>query len=105
MLLEDAAHANLLALCVHRLALRASRPLPAGTILLRSEGMRARIIVDARPRVVSGDGPADCSIEAGLDTLLTLLTHKGFIPPRAALLVKVRGNPLKALALLRAIRC
>jgi hypothetical protein len=105
MLLDDPAHANLLALCVHRLAQRAARPLPHGTILLASDRMKARVIVDENPRVVSGAGSADCTIEADLDTLLEILSYKGRLLPRSVLRVKVRGKAWKALALLRAIRC
>jgi hypothetical protein len=70
-----------------------------------SDGMTARIINDANPRVMSGDGPADCTIEGGLGVLLKVLTHKGRLLPASTVRLRLRGNPLKAWALLRAIRC
>ena len=103
--LDTPSRANFLAVCMHQLLLRAKRPLPAGTILVVSDGMKARIVVDANPRVVSGDGPADCRIEGSLGILLEVLTHKGPLLPASTLRLHLRGNPLKAMALLRAIQC
>jgi hypothetical protein len=90
---------------MYQLLLRATRPLPAGTVMIVSDGMRARIVNDANPRVLSGDGNADCTIEGGLGVLLKVLTYKGRLLPVSTVRLRVRGNPLKALALLKAIRC
>jgi hypothetical protein len=73
--------------------------------MIISDGMKARIVNDANPRVMSGDGPADCTIKGGLGVLLKVLTHKGPLLPASTVRLRVHGNPLKALALLRAIRC
>lgn len=79
--------------------------MPAGTVMIVSDGMKARIVNDANPRVMSGDGPSDCTIVGGLGVLLEVMTHKGRLLPVSTVRLRVRGNPLKAWALLRAIRC
>jgi hypothetical protein len=103
--LDTPSRANFLAVCLYELIQRSSRPLPAGTAMIISDGMKARIINDANPVVMSGDGPADYTIKAGLGVLLKILAHKGPLLPAATVRVRLRGNPLKAWALLRAIRC
>ena len=105
MILDTPSRANLLAVCLYQLLLRAKRPLPAGTAMIISDGMKARIVNDGNPKVMSGDGPADYTIEAGLGVLLKILAHKGRLLPAATVRLRLRGNPLKAWALLRAIRC
>ena len=105
VILDTPSRANLLAVCLYQLLLRARRPLPAGTVMIISDGMTARIINDANPRVMSRDGPADCTIEGGLGVLLKVLTHQGRLLPGSIVRLRLRGNPLKGWALLRAIRC
>lgn len=73
--------------------------------MIISDGMKARIVNDENPRVMSGAGPADSTIEGGLGVLLKVLTHKGRLLPLSTARLRLHGNPLKALALLRAIRC
>jgi hypothetical protein len=103
--LDTPSRANFLAVCLYELLQRSKRPLPAGTAMIISDGMKARIVNDGTPVIMSGDGPADYTIQADLGVLLKILAHKGRLLPAATVHVRLRGNPLKAWALLRAIRC
>lgn len=97
--------ANLMAVLLHRLVDRSSRRLADGVYRVKAGGMVARLFGGEPARVESGDGPADCSMEGSLDAFLKLALGAG--PVRAWLggRVSLRGNPLKAFALLKVIRC
>ena len=105
IVLDEPTRANFLAVVVHRMARSPRRALPRGSFLIAADGMKARLIVDDRPRVVSGDGQAETTIEATLGTLLTCmgpdLSLRFLITSR----IRVRGNRWKTLLLFRALRC
>ena len=102
--LEKAEQANLLALILYRLLRSVERPLPEGVLLIRAGKMSARVILDEHPKIVSGEGPADCTIQASLGVLTRILSGEGVLLHWLTGRARVRGNPFKALALLKALR-
>lgn len=104
MTLENPDRANLVALILHRLLSRARGPFPKGTILVRAGKMAARAVFDENPRVIPGDGPASCRVEAGLGVLTRVLSGEGYFKHWLAGRVRVRGNPFKGLKMLKALR-
>ena len=103
--LVDPGEANLLAIILHRCLANANDPAPSGTFRLQAGGMVARIVFGPETRVESRDGPADCSMEGSLGTFIRLAL--GGSPLRAWFggRVSMKGNPFRALALLKVMGC
>ena len=102
--LVDPDRANLLAIIIHRILGRASGALPTGTIQLNVGAMKAHLSFGDELVVRSGERAADCTIEAGLSTLMNIMTGDSFWGPWLTGKIHVSGNPLKALRLLRGVQ-
>lgn len=103
--LVEPERANLLAVIIHRLVSKSPAELPPCVWRLKAGGMIARLTGGPQPRVESGEGRGDCSIEAALVDFIRL--GLGDSPVRAWLTGRVilRGNPFRALPLMKVFRC
>ena len=102
--LADPDRANLLAIILHDLLSRTSGRLPTGSIQFVAGRMKAHVTLTGEPVVRGGEGPADCTITAGLADLTNIMTGDSFIGPFLTGRIQVGGNPLKALGLLRCLK-
>jgi hypothetical protein len=105
ILLTDPEKANLLAIFLHRMLARSTAKPLTGTVQLRVGRMVARVAFDTEPRVESGEGPADVEIAGSLATFLRAATRGGAVWAWLRGRVRTRGNPLRALAFLKGVRC